>query len=130
MTGLFNLAPYAWLPFSCGLIVLVVGFLKLWKLRQTEYPEKVGIFEIWLMGIIAFLLGIFGPILSMINTLDSTAQDGDVSASIVADGIKSSYISILIGLTVLIISLIIWGILKETKQKRIISKTIDKTEFR
>lgn len=126
MIGLFNIAPYAWLPFTCGLIVIVVGYIKLWKLRKTDNPETVGIFVIWLIGIIAFLLGIFGQVLSMINTFDSIAQAGDISASIVADGIKSSYKSTLIGLAVLIISLIIWGILKGTKQQRINLKTIDK----
>ena len=126
MIGLFNIAPYAWLPFTCGLIVIVVGYFKLWKLRKTDYPETVGIFGIWLIGIIAFLLGIFGQVLSMINTFDSIAQAGDISPSLVADGIKSSYKSTLIGLAVLIISLIVWGILKGTKQQRINLKTVDK----
>ncbi|MDN3669064.1 MotA/TolQ/ExbB proton channel family protein [Echinicola jeungdonensis] len=129
MMELFDLAPYAWLPLSCGLIVIVVGFIKLLKLRQTKNPEAVGIFEIWLMGIIALLLGILGPILNMMRTFDAFSHAGDISPSIVANGIKSSYTSIIIGLAVLVISLIIWGILKETKQNRIISKTIDKVNL-
>jgi biopolymer transport protein ExbB len=126
MIGLFNMAPYAWLPFSCGLIVIVVGYVKLWKLRKSKYPETIGVFGIWLMGIIAFLLGIFGQVLNMINTFDSIAQAGDISPSLVAEGIKSSYKSTLVGLTVLIISLIIWGILNRTKQNRIHLNPVDK----
>jgi biopolymer transport protein ExbB/TolQ len=79
-----------------------------------------------LIGIIGFLFGVFGQVLSMIDTFDSIAQAGDISAFVVADGIKNSYKSTLIGLTVLIISLIIWGILKGTKQKRMLSRTADK----
>lgn len=120
------MTPYAWPPFSCGLIVLVVGYFKLWKLRKTKYPEIVRIFEIWLMGIIGFLLGLFGQVLSLIHTFDSIAQAGDISPAIVAAGIKSSIKTTMIGLAVLIISLIIWGILKGTKQKRINLKMIDK----
>jgi uncharacterized membrane protein len=111
------------LPLLCGLLVIIVGYLKLWKLRKASQPQTVGIFGIWLMGIIAFLLGIFGQIWSMMNTFDTIVQAGDISASIIANGIKNSYHPTLVGLVVLIISLIIWGILKGTKDKRVQLKT-------
>ncbi len=129
MTGLINITSYTLLPCICGFVIIGVGYLKLWKLRKAEYPEIVGIYGIWLMGVISFLLGIFGQIMSMINTFDIISQAGDISASIVAEGIKRSYQSTVIGLVVLIISLIIWGILKGTKQKRIITRKIELNEL-
>lgn len=114
-----NIELPAQLPYICGLLIIIVGYLKLWKLRKSSNPQTVGIFGIWLMGIIAFLLGIFGQIWRMINTFDAIAQAGDISASIVASGIKNSYHPTLVGLVVLIISLVIWGILKATKESKI-----------
>ncbi len=129
MIGLYNITSYTLLPCTCGIVIICVGYIKLWKLRKAEYPETVGIYGIWLMGIISFLLGIFGQLMSMINTFDIIAQVGDISASIVAEGIKRSYQSTVIGLVVLIISLIIWGILRGTKQKRIITRKIKLNEL-
>ena len=128
MYRLFIISPIILLPFSCGLIVLIVGYIKLWKLRKTGRPEAVGIFGIWLMGIIGFLLGVFGQILAIIKTFDAIAMAGDISPSIVAEGIKGSYQSTITGLVVLIISLIVWGILNGIKQKRIVLNTIDKKQ--
>lgn len=117
MSEIFNFSTYALLPFTCGLIVIVLGCIKIWKLKKIEHPETIGIFSIWLIGIIGLLLGMFGHVLSMIDAYDSIAIAGSISPSVVTDGIKNSYQSTLIGLAVLIISLIIWGILKWTKQK-------------
>lgn len=128
MYRLFIISPITLLPFSCGLIVLIVGYIKLWKLRKTVHPEAIGIFGIWLMGIIGFLLGVFGQILAIIKTFDAIAMAGDISPSIVAEGIKGSYQSTITGLVVLIISLIVWGILNGIKQKRIVLNTIDKKQ--
>ncbi len=125
MSSFFSLASYNLIVFSCGLIVIIVGYTKLWKIRKTEKPEVVGIFSIWLIGIIGFLLGIFGQILIMIDAFDSISMVGDISPAIVAEKIKSSYKSTLIGLAVLIISLVIWGILKGAKQKRIALKNFN-----
>lgn len=121
MCDIININTYNIAPFLCGLLIIDVGYVKLWNIRKKDNPDNVQIFGIWLMGIIAFLSGIFGQILNMINVFDTIAVSGTISASIVAGGIKNSYKSTIIGLTALIISLIIWGILKGTKAKRITS---------
>lgn len=126
MIGFLTAHPYALLPFVCGMVIIVTGYIKLWKLRKTNHPETIGIFGIWLMGIIGLLLGIFGQVLSIVEAFDAIADAGTISASIVADGIKSSYKSTLVGLAVLIISLIVWGILKGVKQNKMMRKAIEK----
>lgn len=126
MYELLNVYPYALLPLICGIILIVTGYIKFWKLRKSKHPESIGIFGIWLLGIIGLLLGLFGQVLSMFEAFDSFGEAGTISPSLVADGIKNSYNSTLVGLAVLIISLIIWGIIKGVKQKRIYLKMIDK----
>ncbi|MBK3517295.1 MotA/TolQ/ExbB proton channel family protein [Carboxylicivirga marina] len=125
MNGLFNLYPYTLLPLTCGIILIVTGYIKLWKLRKTNYPESIGIFWTWLLGVIGLLLGIFGQVLSMVEAFDSISQAGTISPSMVADGIKNSYKPTLFGLTVLIISLVVWGILNGIKQRKIYLKPTD-----
>ncbi|MCG8697012.1 MAG: MotA/TolQ/ExbB proton channel family protein [Bacteroidales bacterium] len=124
MFGLFKVYPITLLPFICGLIVIVVGYIKLWKLRRINRPGTVLIFEIWLIGIIAFLLGFFGQLVTMIQAFDAISMAGDINPTMVADALKGSYRPILIGLSVLIISLIVWGILKGTKENRINTVTL------
>jgi len=114
----FSDNPYVLLPYSCGFIVIIIGYIKLWKLRKSQDPNKIEIFGIWRTGIIAFLLGILGQMLTIKKAFDTIAEAGDISPPLVADGIRSSYNSTLAGLIVLIISLIVWGILKGIKQKR------------
>lgn len=111
-------SPTILLPLACGLIVIIVAYIKLWKLRKTEEPESVGIFGIWLMGIIALLLGIFGQVLGMMQAFDAIAQAGNVSPELVANAIKSTYLSTSIGFAALIVALIAWGILKGIKDKK------------
>ncbi|MCT4589411.1 MAG: MotA/TolQ/ExbB proton channel family protein [Carboxylicivirga sp.] len=123
MYELLSIYPYTLLPLGCGLILIISGYVKLWKLRRSNHPEIIGIFGIWLMGLIGLLLGIFGQLLGIIEAFDTITQMGTISASIVADGIKNLYKPTLFGLGVLIISLIIWGILKGIKQKRIFIMT-------
>ncbi|TLX72593.1 MotA/TolQ/ExbB proton channel family protein [Labilibacter sediminis] len=125
MIRLLNLNLVNLLPLLCGITIIIVGYLKLWKLRKSETPQHIGIFGIWLMGIIALLLGVFGQVVSMINTFDAIALTGDISASVVAQGIKNSYKPTMIGLLVLIISLIVWGILKGIKQRKVIAISLD-----
>ncbi len=107
------------LPFLCGIVVIIVGCIKYWKLRRAEQSRKTGIFGIWLMGVIALLFGIFGQLLIIVEAFDVVTQDGTISATDVARGIKNSYLPTLVGIIVMIISLVTWGILKGIKQKRI-----------
>lgn len=71
------------------------------------------------MGVIGLLLGYFSQILNTIQAFDAIEMARDISPEMVAGGVKSGMKSVLIGIAVLIISLVIWGILKVTKQNRI-----------
>ncbi len=108
----------SYLPVTCGLLILFVGYIKLWRIRKADHPDQIAIFEIWLIGIITLLTGIYGHIYSIKETMKTVALAGDISASFVADNMSNSYNYTLKGLIVLIISLITWGILKAIKHKR------------
>jgi glucan phosphoethanolaminetransferase (alkaline phosphatase superfamily) len=126
MNGILINNPISLLPFSCGLIVLIVGYIKLWNLRRAEHPETVIIFWTWLIGVIALILGIFGQVFTTMETFDTIANANDISPALVASGMKSSHTPTLVGIMVLIISLIVWGILNGLKQKKIAIKKINK----
>jgi hypothetical protein len=126
MNGILVNNPISLLPFSCGIIVLIVGYIKLWNLRRAEHPETVIIFWTWLIGVMALILGIFGQVLTTMETFDTIANANDISPALVASGMKSSYTPTLVGLMVLIISLIVWGILNGLKQKKIAINKINK----
>jgi biopolymer transport protein ExbB/TolQ len=79
-----------------------------------------------LIGVIALILGIFGQVLTTMETFDTIANANDISPALVALGMKSSYTPTLVGIMVLIISLIVWGILNGLKQKKIAIKKINK----
>ncbi|MCU4166105.1 MotA/TolQ/ExbB proton channel family protein [Carboxylicivirga caseinilyticus] len=110
---------YNLITMALGFVILIVGYIMLIKIRQSDRPNKVPIFWIWLLGLVTLLFGILGQVMSIASTFDTITMMGTISASIVAEGIKDSYQSTITGLWVLIISLIIWGVLKNVQQKRL-----------
>ena len=118
MTQSLNFDLIILLPLVCGMVIVIIGCIKFKKIRKVKDPQTIGIFEIWLVGIIAMLLGIFGQIVLIIESFDVVTSAGEISAVTVAHSIKNSYMPTLTGLFVLVISLIVWGILKGIKQQK------------
>lgn len=102
----------------CGFTVLILGYVKLTRIRRIVNPKGVFVFEIWLTGLIGLLFGFFGQLVRMREGFNAISMAGDISASIVAETIGGSYNYSLRGILVLIVSLIVWGILKSIKMKK------------
>lgn len=108
------------LPLIEGVFILVFGYIQLWRLRKSTSPEAVQIFWTWLLGIVAFLWGILGQWIQIQIAFDEIAAQNNISADAVASSLRDSQNSSIQGLTVLIISLIVWGILNGVKKKRVL----------
>lgn len=111
----FGLSLYEFPAIVFGFLIIIVGYIKLRRIRKVEFPDQVQIFDVWLLGIIAFLLGFFGQVAAMLEAFELIAEAGDISPSLVASGIRETFKPLLTGIAVLIVSLIAWGILKKTK---------------
>lgn len=114
-----NLEIIGILKILCGLAAFILAIVKGVRIFRINNPETIGLFGIWFFGLLAFLLGLLGQSVQMVSVFDEIAQVGDVSASIVADGISKSSSHTISGLLILIISVILWGIVKGLKNSRI-----------
>ena len=107
------------LPLILGSVILAFGYLQLWRLRKSSTPQSVYIFWTWLMGLIAALVGFMGQLISMKMAFDNIAKENNITPEAVGSALRDSYDSSIMGLTVLIISLAVWGILNMVKKNHI-----------
>lgn len=105
-----------------GIIAIGISLFKGIRLVKARNPETIGLFGIWFFGLLAFLFGLLGQTLQMIGVFDSIRAVGDVSASIVADGISKSSNHTISGLMILIFSIFLWGVVKTVKNSQIRKK--------
>jgi len=104
--------------FICGIVVLVLGYILLWRIRKSKNPQSVQIFWIWLIGLIGLLSGILSQLLTMQQAFDDIAASKNIYADQVAEAISQAQNSSIRGLVVLIISLVAWGVLNAVKKRR------------
>lgn len=98
-----------------GIIAIGISLFKGIRLVKARNPETIGLFGIWFFGLL-------GQTLQMIGVFDSIRAVGDVSASIVADGISKSSNHTISGLMILIFSTFLWGVVKTVKNSQIRKK--------
>lgn len=113
---------YNLFPLFLGLVLIVVSSIKYNQLRKTEEPQTVQIYSVWVIGLLSFLSGSFGASLSMTAVFNLIAKEGEITPEKVAIGLTNSYYPLLIGLFLLILSLILWVVLKSLKNRKIASK--------
>ena len=101
-----------------SLLLVGIVVVKIIQIFRSQYPEKISLIWIWLLGLISFLFGYLGQVTSMRNAFDAIEIAGDISPSLVAGGITGAMNYSVYGIYVLIISLIIWGILKSVIKVR------------
>ena len=103
----------------CGIASFDLTLFKLWGLKKSPKPQYMGLFTIWLFGLLAFLVGWLGSVMGMIDAFDAIQVAGDISPSLVAGGMQGAITNTQYGLQVLIFSVIFWGIAKAFKNHRI-----------
>jgi len=71
--------------------------------------EKIGLVRGF--GILAMVAGILGQLIGLFDAFKALEQMGSISPSMLAGGLKVSMITTLYGITIFIISFIIWAVL-------------------
>ena len=107
-----------------GIGMLVFTAQKIIHFFVQDKLSKKGLGLILLFGSLAIVTGFLAQAIGLIMAFDVIEQVGDISPSLVAGGLKVSMIAPVYGTFIFILSLILWGILKETYTRKI-EKTIE-----
>ena len=97
----------------CGIGVVVFSVQKIIHLYVKNEPKKSGLDMILLFGSLAIVLGFLGQAIGLFLAFTAIEQAGDISPGLVFGGLKVSMIAPLYGTFIFIISLIVWGVLRE-----------------
>lgn len=101
-----------------GVIVIVFVFLKIKRLQSVN-PNSVNTFEIWLFGLLAFLFGFWGHVIGMANMFDSFEASSAITPLAVSSGMKQAMWNTGIGISIFIVSIILWGFVYGIKKSKI-----------
>ena len=100
LMGIFNVGVFIW--------------LLNYKLKKAEINRK-HLDLIIFLGSFALIYGIFGQILGLYSAAEVIQQAGEISPSLIWGGFKVSLIAPIMGFTVMLISGIMWFILRPGK---------------
>lgn len=103
---------YDTLSIICGLMGIVVFVIKLVRIVRSSDPGTDGLNGVWLCGLVGFLIGAIGQVLSIKVIFEGVDETGQPDFNAIASDISRSTIYSLTGLLVLTILLILWGLLK------------------
>ena len=105
-----------WFLLIIALVILVLSIRKAIQLYgKQELPKpalETGINAIIFWGAISAIFGFLAHYLGLYNAMLSINRANDISPAIVAGGYAASLITILTGLTIFIISLLIWFVFR------------------
>jgi len=105
-----------WFLLIIAFVILVLSIRKAIQLYSNQEVSKSvmesGINAIVFWGAISAIVGFFAHYLGVYYAMIAISQANDISPAIVARGYSMSLITILTGLTIFIISAIIWLILR------------------
>ncbi|WP_010662349.1 MotA/TolQ/ExbB proton channel family protein [Marinilabilia salmonicolor] len=94
-----------------AVIALCIVFWR--KRKKADRRTLVRLNEgILFTGSLAFLLGILGQVLGMFEALNVIGEMGDVSANMIAAGLRVSFIAPLYGFVLFILSGILWFVFR------------------
>ena len=96
------------------LVILFLSGRSIYMLYSGSEIEGVqkSLFPIIQLGIFAAVFGIFGQCLGLFQAFMAIEAAGDISPAMIAGGLKVSMITTLYGLIILLVSLLIWIILR------------------
>ncbi|WP_297098359.1 MotA/TolQ/ExbB proton channel family protein [uncultured Draconibacterium sp.] len=101
-----------------GLLMLVVAGIKIYKMAVLKHYDLKLMGLIRMAGLFAAALGVLSQIIGIVQALEAIRAAADISPEIVMGGAIVSFYSTIWGLTVLLVSLLIYFVLKEViKQK-------------
>ena len=107
--------PMMWLLLIIALVVLVLFIKKAVQLfgsNSTSEDAAIGINAVIFWGSISAVLGFFAHFYGVYQAMQAIKMANDISPAIVAEGYAMSLVTILFGMGILLISAILWFILR------------------
>lgn len=98
--GLFVMS----LTLICGLLALILAVNGIWLVKQNSLKINRNIILINSIGLFALVLGVFGQLLKLIETLDELHFTEGVMPSDLAGGLKFTMLPTLVGCLIFLIS--------------------------
>ena len=102
----------------CGLLMLFFSLKKVIQMLSSREFNLLLLDRILLFGSLAFLFGILDQAMSFFLMMRSISIAGDISVSLLAEGLKISLVVPIYSLIIFIVSLIIWAVLKEINLRK------------
>ena len=104
-------------------LLMIVQAIRTWILysgNKADYADtRKNLGYVRSLGLLAFVLGIFGQLLGLYQAFSAIQEMGEVSASLLAGGLKVSMITTMYGTFILIISLILWMLLDASLRRKV-----------
>jgi hypothetical protein len=117
----FEGGPYFMLPIY---IMWIVALFFTAKLLLNYFSDKRNLVKlemynsiILFSGSFAFLFGIFGQIIGFFQILDVIHREGDIAFSLIAGGLRITFLTVIYGFALLLLSSIVWFIFKNLVKK-------------
>lgn len=102
----------------CGLLMLFFSVKKAIQMSSKHEFNLLLLDRILLFGSLALLFGILDQAMSFFYMMRAISVAGDISASLLAEGLKISIVVPISSLIIFIVSLIIWAVLKEINHRK------------
>lgn len=97
--------------------ILAIRFIFLYRINKNDHKLKRVNDGILFTGSLAFLVGITGQMVGLMAAFDAIQKvgDGGINPSILAGGLKVTFIVPFFGLALLLLSAIIWFVFRNLK---------------
>ncbi len=102
-----------------GLIMLYFAVYKIFRMIKRKEFDEAQLSYILLFGSLSFILGIFTQAAGLYQLLDVVSQAKDIPTSIIAGGLKLTFIAPIYGMILFVLSLVFWGVLKGINLKKV-----------
>lgn len=115
--------PYMWLLLMLAVLIIVLAAKKVVELfsKQPDIARlERGINAVLFWGVMSFIIGIFAHFHGIYLAMQAIMMANDISPAIVAGGYAVSLITILAGLFILMVSSLLWFLLR-WKYKSLVS---------
>jgi len=100
--------------------MLLFSGLKIFRMVKKQEFDLQLLNYILLFGSLSFMLGVLGLGIGLSQAMNAIYHAGDISISLIAEGIRVSMITPIYGFIFFMISLCIWAILKEINLKKML----------
>ena len=102
----------------CGLLMLFASGYKIFRMFTKKEFDLFQLSYILLFGSLAAVIGFLGQGIGLFYAMEAIHMAGDISPALMAGGFKVSLIAPIYGTILFILSLLLWGILKEINLRR------------